>query len=42
MHGTFSITSTGNPDDSTPERQTIPAWLWLLIVVVIALVFVVK
>jgi L,D-peptidoglycan transpeptidase YkuD (ErfK/YbiS/YcfS/YnhG family) len=38
----YSETSTGTPDDPAPERQTIPAWLWLLIVAVIALVFIVK
>ncbi len=38
----YSETSTGNPDDPTPERQTIPAWFWLLIVMVIALVFIAK
>ena len=38
----YSETSTGNPDDPAPEGQTIPAWVWLLIIAVIVLVFVVK
>lgn len=38
----YSETSTGNPRDPAPERQAVPAWVWLLIVVVIALVFIVK
>lgn len=38
----YSKTSTGSPDDPAPERHTIPAWVWLLIVVVIALAFIAK
>lgn len=38
----YSETSTSPPDDPATERNTIPAWVWLLVVVVIAMVFIVK
>jgi hypothetical protein len=38
----YSETSTGSPDDLAPEWHTIPAWVWLLIVVFVVLVFIVK
>lgn len=38
----YSETTLGAPDDPATEQHTTPAWVWLLIVVVIALVFLVK
>jgi L,D-peptidoglycan transpeptidase YkuD (ErfK/YbiS/YcfS/YnhG family) len=38
----YSETATGSHDDPAPEQHIIPAWVWLLIVVVIALVFIAK
>jgi len=38
----YSETSTGTTDDPATEQRTIPAWIWLLIAAIIALMFLVK
>ena len=38
----YSQTTTGTHDGLAPSRQTTSAWLWILFIVVIAVVFFVK
>lgn len=38
----YSETSTGTLNGPATEQHAIPAWVWLLIIVVLALVFLVK
>ncbi|WP_283743024.1 DUF4236 domain-containing protein [Sideroxydans sp. CL21] len=38
----YSETTTTSHADPTPARRIVPAWVWLLIVVVVAVVFIVK
>jgi L,D-peptidoglycan transpeptidase YkuD (ErfK/YbiS/YcfS/YnhG family) len=38
----YSETSTSSPGGSTPERPFIPAWVWLVVIAVLALAFILR